>query len=109
MDWEAELTALALQQDGVQARYQSAVDGEPDGVVDLPDLTVLFQKSYVAVNALGVPIDDVEILAQGPRSALSVARVGGLLTVDGHVYVVRSKPRDDGVVWIKLMLEGPIG
>jgi len=108
MDWEEEIAGPALELDGVEARYRSAVDGEPDGLIDF-DLQVLFHRGYLATNALGVAIDDVVASALGRRSALSDARTGGLLTVNGETFVVRSKPQDDGRVWTKLMLEGPIG
>jgi len=107
-DFEQEIAIPILESEGVDARYRSAVDGEPDGVVDRT-VRVLFWQGYLAVNALGVAIDDVQAIAQGARSALSDARTGGLLTVDGEVFVIRSRPQDDGRVWTKLMLEGPIG
>ncbi|MBE7732173.1 head-tail joining protein [Devosia faecipullorum] len=104
MDWEAEIAGPALEEDGVPARYRSAVDGEPDGVIDR-ELTVLFHEGYVEKVVQGAAVAGDEVAALAPRSALSDAKTGGLLTVDGRVFVVRSKPENDGRVWIKLKLE----
>lgn len=106
MDWEAEIAGPALELDGVPARYRSAVDGVPDGQIDRP-VTVLFHKGYVEMTPQGTPFEDDQASALVPRSALSDARTGGLLTVDDETFVIRSKPQNDGRVWIKLMLEGP--
>lgn len=107
MDWEDEIAGPALELDGVPARYRSAVDGEPDGQIDR-QLTVLFHRGYVSMSPQGTPIEDDQASALAARSALSDARSGGLLSVNGEVFVVRSKPQDDGRVWVKLMLEGPV-
>lgn len=109
MDWEAELAGPILDIDGVTARYESAVDGEPDGQVVLDPITVLYKRGYVGINALGVAIDDHETTVMGRRSELWDARRGGIVHVNGAKYVVSRAPQDDGRVWIKLMLEGPIG
>ena len=109
MDWEAELAGPILELEGIPARYESAVDGEPDGQVVLDPLTVLFKRGYVGINNLGVAIDDHETTVMGRRSELWDARRGGILLVNDAKYVVSRPPQDDGRVWIKLILEGPIG
>jgi hypothetical protein len=100
-DWEAEIAGPALELDGVAAELIDSND-------NVTPVTVIFSAPYIEINALGQNVESVQPMAIGARSALLVAKKGHRLRVNEQTYLIASKPQDDGRVWIKLPLEGPI-